>query len=81
LFRLQHLFEFTRAQASAVVTRDSEKEFDKGYADAVRDLMFVAQKLGIDDFYAVQPDDGIDKARMMEIRSSQPRVFDDDAQE
>jgi len=81
LFRLQHLLEFTRVEAGAVVPPDSQKEFDSGYADAMRDLKIVAQRLGVGDLYAFQPDDGVYKDRMMEIRSSQRRVLKDGASE
>src|SRR5205085_658500 len=75
LFRLQHLLEFTRTQAGTIAPGGSLKEVDEGYADAMRDLTVVAQKLGISDIYAVRPDDTIYKNRMMAIRSSQPRLF------
>jgi len=71
------LLEFTRTQASAIVPNASLKEFDRGYTDAMHDLTIVAQKLGIGNLYAVQPDDGVYRHRMTEIRSSQPRVFKD----
>ena len=75
LFRLQHLLEFTCTQAGAVVPKYSLKEFEKGYADAVRDLSFIANRLGIRDLYVPQPDDEVYKDRMMQIRSSRRRVF------
>jgi hypothetical protein len=81
LFRLQHLLEFTRIQASPVVPSGSLTEFDKGYGDATRDLTLVAQKLGIGDLFTVRPEDAVYKERMMEIRASRPRMFNDDASE
>jgi hypothetical protein len=79
LFRLQHLLEFTCAQAGTALPRSSLKEFEKGYADAMRDLTFIADRLGIRDLYVPQPDDEVYKDCMMQIRSSRPRVFKGDA--
>jgi hypothetical protein len=75
-FRLREFMSFCRETAARIPKLDIA-DVDLAARDAIADLSFIGDKLGLDDPFATRPDDYAYAAQMATVRSVKTRQFND----